>query len=137
MSASNESLLRDWVGAGDAGRLDDFATYLDPDVVVHAPLGLSTRGVDAERAVWKQALDAFPDIHHEIQEVISVGSTVAARVVVSGTQQGEFAGIAPTGKTFTVDQAIFAHVRDGKIVELWEIVDGASFREQLEPPRNA
>jgi predicted ester cyclase len=134
MPATNEFVLRNWVEAGDADRLEEFATYLDPEVVVHAPLGLSTRGVDAERAVWRKALDAFPDIRHEIREIISVGSTVAARVVVTGTQEGEFAGIAPRGRTFTLDQAIFAHVRHGQIVELWEIIDGASFRDQLEPP---
>lgn len=137
MTPSNESVLRNWVETGDSGRLEDFATYLDPEVVVHAPLGLSTRGVAAEKAVWRKALDAFPDIRHEIQEVISVGSTVAARVVVTGTQTGEFAGIPSSGKSFTIDQAIFAHVRHGKIVELWEIVDGASFQEQLDSPRQA
>lgn len=30
-----------------------------------------------------------------------------------------------------MDQAVFAHIRDGKIAELWEIVDVASLREQL------
>lgn len=137
MTATNESLLRQWVAAGDAGRLGDFDTYLDPQVVVHAPLGLSTRGVDAEKAAWKKALGAFPDIRHEIQEVLSVASTVAARVVVTGTHRGEFVGIAPTGRKFTVDQAIFAHFRHGRIFALWEIVDGASFKEQLEPASEA
>ena len=85
--------------------------------------------------MWRKALDAFSDICQEIQEVISVGSTVAARVAVTGTQEGEFAGIAQCGKSFTVDQAILAHVRRGQIVELWGIVDGASFREQLASPR--
>jgi hypothetical protein len=71
MPVTNESVLRNWVEAGDADRLEDFAAYLDAEVVVHAPLGLSTRGVDAERAVWRKALDAFPDIRHAIQEVIA------------------------------------------------------------------
>ena len=134
MTIANESLLREWVAAGDAGQLDAFDEYLDADVVVHAPLGLSSRGVDAEKQVWRRALTAFPDLGHDIQEILTVGSTAAARVVVTGTHEGEFVEIAPTGRRFTLDQAIFAHVRRAKIVELWEIVDGASLREQLEPP---
>jgi predicted ester cyclase len=133
MPSVNESLLRNWVAAGDAGQLDAFDEYLDQEVVVHAPLGLSSRGVDAEKEGWKRVLTAFPDLRHDIQEVLSAGSTVMARVVVTGTHEGEFAGIAPNGRTFTLDQAIFAHVGRGKIVELWEIVDGASLKEQLQP----
>ena len=134
MTSPNESLLREWVEAGDDGRLDAFDEYLDAEVVVHAPLGLSSRGIDEERRVWKRALTAFPDLHHDVQEVLGSGSSVAARVVVTGSHEREFVGIAPTGRRFTVDQAIFAHVREANIVELWEIVDGASLKEQLEAP---
>ena len=128
---SGESILEKWFAAGDAGDLDAFDSYLHPDVVVHAPLGLSTRGVAAEKQVWREALTAMPDIRHEIQEVFVSGSTVAARVVVTGTHQKDFGGIPASGRTFTIDQALFAHVEDGKIVEAWEIVDSASLLRQL------
>ena len=126
-----DSLLERWFAAGDAGNLDAFDDFLHPDVVVHAPMGLSTEGPEAEKAVWRDALRAMPDIGHDIQEVISVGSTIAARAVVTGTLQGDFAGISATGKRFQVDQGLFAHVRDEKIVEAWEIVDTASLLRQL------
>lgn len=125
------SLLERWFAAGDAGNLDAFDDFLHPDVVVHSPMGLSTEGSEAEKAVWRDALRAMPDIIHDIQEVISVGSTIAARAVVTGTLQGDFAGISATGKRFQVDQGLFAHVRDDKIVEAWEIVDTASLLRQL------
>ncbi len=47
-------LLRDWLAA-DRGDVDAFDRYLHPGVIVHAPLGLSTRGVEAEKAVWADA----------------------------------------------------------------------------------
>ena len=126
-----EQVLRAWVAAADAGRFDAFEEYLHPDLVVHAPLGLSTTGIDEERAVWRDALAAMPDLRHEVQEVVASGSTVSARVVVSGTHDGDFAGIPRTGRSFTVDQVLFAHLRDGRIAELWEIVDTASLLTQL------
>ena len=124
-------MLREWVDAADGGRFHEFEHYLHPEVVVHAPLGLSTEGIDAERAVWRDALAAMPDLRHEVQEVVASGSTVSARVVVSGTHDGDFAGIPRTGRSFTVDQVLFAHLRDGRIIELWEIVDTASLLTQL------
>jgi steroid delta-isomerase-like uncharacterized protein len=131
VTVGEASLLERWFAAGDAGDLDAFDDFLHPDVVVHAPMGLSSEGPDAEKAVWRDALRAMPDIRHEIQEVISVGPTIAARAVVTGTLQGDFAGITANGKSFRVDQGLFARVRDDKIVEAWEIVDTASLLRQL------
>lgn len=125
------SLLERWFAAGDAGDFDVFDEVLHPDVVVHAPMGLSTTGPDAEKDVWRDARRAMPDIVHDIHDVIDNGSTIAARAVVTGTLQGDFAGIQANGRSFSVDQALFAHVRDGKIVEAWEIVDTASLLRQL------
>ena len=127
----HERLLRDWLAAGDRGDLDAFDRYLHPAVIVHAPLGLSTKGVEAERAVWASAKAAMPNIHHEVQESLALESRAVARVVVTGTLIREFAGISADGKSFMVDQVIFAHVEDGLIVEAWEIADTGSLLRQL------
>lgn len=125
------SLLERWFAAGDAGDFEAFDDFLHPDVVVHAPMGLSTEGPEAEKQVWRDALRAMPDIHHDLQEVITAGTTIAARAVVTGTLQSDFAGITASGKSFRIDQGLFAHVRDGKIIEAWEIVDTASLLRQV------
>lgn len=118
-----KSLLEQWLAAADAGDLDAFDEYLHPDVVVHAPLGLSSRGIDEERAVWRAALDAMPDLRHDVQEVVTEGSSTAARVVVTGTIVRTFAGVEPSEEPFQLDQVVFAHIRDGKAEEVWEIAD--------------
>ena len=127
----SDSLLRRWIAAGDAGDFGAFDELLHPDVIVHAPLGLSTRGREAEKRVWEEALAAMPGIRHEIHDVFVADSTEAARAVITGTLISEFGGIAGSGKSFTVDQGLFAHVRDGLIVEAWEIVDTVSLMRQL------
>ena len=119
------------VGAGDRGDVEEFDRYLHPDVVVHAPLGLSTTGVHSEKAVWADAKRAMPDLHHHVQETISSGSRASARVVVTGTLTGEFAGITADGKPFQIDQVIFAHFDGGLIVEAWEIADTGSLLTQI------
>ena len=129
---SNERVLCDWLAAGDRGDVDEFDRYLHPEVVVHAPLGLSTTGIDAERAVWADAKQAMPDIRHEVQETLSSGKRAMARVVVTATMRGEFAGISAAGRSFEIDQIVFAHFRDGLIVEAWEIADTGSLLRQLD-----
>jgi hypothetical protein len=45
-----KSLLEKWLEAGDAGDVEAFDEYLHADVIVHAPLGLSTQGIAREVA---------------------------------------------------------------------------------------
>ena len=43
--------------------------------------------------------NAFPDLHHEIVDMVAEGEDkVAIRVINTGTHKGEFQGIAATGK---------------------------------------
>jgi predicted ester cyclase len=122
----DRSIIERWLAAGDAGDLDVFDEILHPDVRVHAPLGLSTTGIEGEKRVWRDARAAIPDLKHELQEVIAEGGSVSARVIVTGTLQASFGGVAASGGSFRIDQLVFAHVRDGRAVEIWELVDTAS-----------
>jgi predicted ester cyclase len=112
-----------WLAAGDRGDVDAFDDLIHPDAVIHAPRGLSTTSVDDEKAVWREALAAIPDLRHEVQEVVVDGDVEMARVIVTGTPAATFAGVEPSGRSFRMDQAVITHLRDGKIVEAWEIAD--------------
>jgi predicted ester cyclase len=120
-----------WLAAGDAGDLDAFDELLQKDVVVHAPLELSTTNIDDEKAVWKQALAAMPDLRHDVQEVVVDGEVEMARVVVTGTIAASFAGVEGSGRHFRIDQAVITHLRDGKVIEAWEIADITALRAQV------
>ena len=120
-----------WFAAGDAGDFDAFDDLLHADVVVHAPRGLSTTSADEEKAVWRDALAAMPDLRHEVQEVLVDGDVEMARVVVTGTMSTSFAGIEGTGRAFRIDQAVITHLRDGKVAEAWEIADIGALEAQV------
>lgn len=120
-----------WLAAGDAGDFDAFDELLDPDVVVHAPLGLSSADIDDEKAVWEEALAAMPDLRHDVQEVVVNGNVEMARVVVTGTMAASFGGVEGSGRSFRIDQAVIIHLRNGKVVEAWEIADIAALRAQV------
>ena len=125
------SLLEQLFASGDAGELDRFSALLHDSVVVHAPFGLSTVGVEAERESWRRARAAMPDLSHEFRAVTCDGSYESARCVVTGTLTGEYGGLRAEGAHFRVEQGLFALIEEGKIVELWEIVDAESLLAQL------
>lgn len=130
--SAQRSVLESLFAAGDAGELDSFELYLHEDVVVHAPAGLSTVGIESEKESWRRAKAAMADLHHEFAEVLTTPSREAVRAVVSGTMRGSYGGLSAEGRRFAADQAVFARLRDGKISELWEIVDVAAIKAQLE-----
>lgn len=126
-----ELLLRGYLAAGDRGDLDKLGDYLHEDVIIHDPGGQTTKGLEHEKETWRKARESMPGLRHEVQEVIVAGNVIAARVQLSEALVGQFAGIAGEGQKFKIDQALFMHIRDGKVEELRAIVDSENFRKQV------
>jgi len=75
--------------------------------------------------------NAFPDLHHEIVDMVAEGDKVAIRLNVTGTHKGEFQGIPPTGKKLSLDEMGFISIIDGKIVEGWISADTMGLMQQI------
>lgn len=131
MGDMSSTVVFRWLAAGDAGDLEAFDGLLHPDAIVHAPAGLSTTSADEEKAVWRAALSAMPDLRHDVQEVVVEGNVEMARVVVTGTLMAAFGGVEGTAGSFRIDQAVITHLREGKVVEAWEIADVGALRAQV------
>ena len=127
------SVVARWLAAGDSGDVEAFDDFLHGDVVVHAPRGLSTEDLEAEKRVWRDAVAAMPDLRHEVQEVVAQGKVEMARVIVTGTLRHDFAGIPGSGRSFHIDQAVICHLDSGKIAEAWEIADVGSLDDHVSP----
>ena len=125
-----QSVVLRWLAAGDSGDVEAFDDLLHRDVVVHAPRGLSTNDLESEKQVWRDAVAAMPDLHHEVQEVVALGNVEMARVIVTGTLRHDFAGVPASGRPFRMDQAVICHLDDGKVTEAWEIADVGSLHDQ-------
>jgi steroid delta-isomerase-like uncharacterized protein len=79
---------------------------------------------------------AMPDLHMAMDHIIAEGDRLAFRVTMTGTLTGQYMGIPPTGKRFTLPVAAFIRYEDGKEVEAESIADQASMYQQLgiKPP---
>ena len=56
---------------------------------------------------------------------------MALRFTFHGSHQGEFMGIAPTGKQVTMSGINIFRIADGKIVEMWNQEDVLGMMQQL------
>ena len=75
--------------------------------------------------------NAFPDLHHEIVDMVAEGDKVAIRLSVTGTHKEEFQGIPPTGKKLSLYEMGFITIIDGKITEGWISADTMRLLQQL------
>jgi predicted ester cyclase len=109
MEAYLEALLTD----------GDFAQYLADDVVITImDTGQEVSGkqavVDTIVALHQQIFVAQP----ELTGLVVGDGTAAAELVFAGTHEGEFAGIAPTGKAVRVPYAAFYDLADGQVTAI-------------------
>ena len=76
-------------------------------------------------------LTAFPDTHWAVEEQIAEGENVVTRFTMTGTHQGSFMGIPPTGKSIKVAGVVFDVVRDNQFVESRIMIDNLTLLQQL------
>jgi predicted ester cyclase len=103
--------------------------YIRPAFVDHTP-GLPS-GLDGAKQGIVGFLTGFPDIHFAIEDQIAEGDKVVARLTMSGTHQGEFAGVPPTGKQVSVTGIDVWRVHNGKCAEHWLALDNLGLMQQL------
>ncbi len=106
-------------------------TFIDPNQIDHnAPPGMPG-GIEGARQVVAMFWTAFPDLHVTVEDMIAEGDKVVARVTFSGTQQGAFMGIPPTGKHATWKVIDINRIAGGKSVEHWMEMDALGMMQQL------
>jgi predicted ester cyclase len=79
----------------------------------------------------QQFFTAFPDTQAIIEDLIGEGDKVVARLLVSGTNNGPFAGQPPTGKKVQFRSIRVYRIADNKIVQSWAMQDRLGLMEQL------
>jgi len=74
---------------------------------------------------------AFPDLHFEIQELVTSEDKVVVRWTTTGTHQGQLLGIAPTGKSTTVMGISFYRLVGNQLVDECTVWDTMGMMQQL------
>jgi hypothetical protein len=71
------------------------------------PLGTTFPGIEGVRNFYHAIATALPDLHIEVRSEYDVLGCSIREVVVTGTQQGEFAGVKPLGNKIRIEMALF------------------------------
>ena len=128
----NEALVRRYfeqaLSRADWEALDALVAgdYVDHEAVPNIP---------PTRAGLKQKYELLrggcPDLRFVIEDLVSAGDRVAARVTVRGTHTQPFLGRAPTGRQMAAGKHSIYRIADGQIVEHWGVFDQVTMMAQL------
>ena len=76
--------------------------------------------------------NAFSDLKAEVEQLVGEGEFVVSRLKVSGKHTGDLMGMGPTGKKVVLKGILnMMRIRNGKVVEEWEVFDEMLFMKQL------
>lgn len=123
-----EQLMNDYFALrrGDHSKLDvlaeSFTFHLATDEI-HGPDGLVAMQEEIERA--------FPDGNLEVHDMLVSDDVAFWDWTMTGTHEGEFNGIEPTGRTVALNGISKTTIADGKIQENWAYFDSQDLMAQL------
>ena len=113
------------------GDIDSAAQFVWDDVTEQVPLPGQGPGLEGLKGVLRGMRLAFPDLNFTIQEQVAEGNKVASRFEWTGTHQGEFLGIPPTGRHVRVWGIVIDRLEEGRIKDTRIIMDTLGLMAQM------
>lgn len=116
----NVAAVRDFIKrAWNAGDPSVFDEHLAADIA-------HPGGRDGFRAMVLGFRSAFPDRAMEVHDMFGVDDKVVTRFTMRGTHEGDFLGIASTGRNVAFDGIAIDVMHDGQRVNGWAQLDRMS-----------
>ena len=119
---ANKRLYRDLIDTLVNKRQPDAADrFIAEGLIEHNPN--IPQGLAGRKRFLAALLAGFSDYHGEIQEILAEGDRIVVRTLWTGTQDGPFLGLPPSGRKVRFTTADFFRIENGKLAEHWDVVD--------------
>ncbi|WP_395599764.1 ester cyclase [Pseudomonas sp. B19125] len=105
--------------------------FVHPQVTYNA----TTVGLAGYRAMLERDFREIPDLVFRIQLLVADPPTIASRLNFNVSPKGEFFELPINGRTVSFDENVFYECRDGKIAQVWSVIDKAAIAQQLTPDK--
>jgi predicted ester cyclase len=135
LAKENRRLLQEFIDALTAHDMQRFKSlYVAEGYVQHQALATNAGSVTGREAVvtyFAKRIAAFPDLVVTSDVSLVDSELICANLIYSGTHQGEYLGVAATGKRVTFNSTDIIRVRKGKFFEHWGAADLFGLLAQL------
>jgi steroid delta-isomerase-like uncharacterized protein len=131
VSAANKALIQQYVEAWNTWNFAVMDKIVAPDFSVHAFGRAEVKGLEALKQLATVSRATFPDGRFTVESIIAEGDLVAIHWSWHGTHQGEYLGIAATGKQVTETGTSFYRIAGSTIAEMWGDENTLGLLQQL------
>jgi steroid delta-isomerase-like uncharacterized protein len=115
----------------NSGNFDVFDEVVAPDVVDHDPAPEQGPGPQGFKDMFATMRAAFPDMEVTPEHMTATEDDVALAYTITGTHQGDFLGVAPTGRKVTARGVQIGRFENGRLAERWGSSDQFAILQQL------
>lgn len=127
-----KAVVRRFFEAWNDADEDGIKEVVAADAKGHNPIEPSVPpSPEGEKQLMEMYHAAFSDATIHVEDVLAEGDNVAVRWQGTGTHEGEFMGIEPTGQKIEIVGFEIDRVVDGQIVESWGLFDAFGLMQQL------
>ncbi|NIY71078.1 SnoaL-like domain-containing protein [Marivivens donghaensis] len=88
-------------------------------------------GLSGYRKMLERDFREIPDLRFNIGLLIAEPPHIAAKLEFDCTPMGEFFGLPINGKRVQFDENVFYRFEDGKVRQVWSVIDRKSVEDQL------
>jgi predicted ester cyclase len=128
--SDKEATLRRAVSHWNASELDRYLQMYGEEAVLHG-YGQEPIGKAEAAGFYAEMMEAFPGSQVHLDDLIDVGDRLVIRYTQTGKQLGEFMGIPPSGREFSLVGICIDRHAGGKVVERYSVADMTAVFEQL------
>ncbi|PBB37429.1 ester cyclase [Mesorhizobium sp. WSM3868] len=121
------SLYKDYIACLNEQDWDNLGQFVGEEVQYNG----ETVGLSGYRRMLEGDFQAIPDLRFNIELLVSEPPRVAARLHFDCRPKGMLFGLPVNGRRVTFAENVFYEFRDGRIREVWSVIDKAAIQAQL------
>jgi predicted ester cyclase len=127
MTTTNEAHYLRYISFLNERRLDDLSEFVQERLIYN---GKAMTRIDYQNFIARD-IAAAPDLYFDVHLLVVKDDTIACRINFNCTPQSEFLGFRPNGKAISFSEHVFYQLKNGKIAEVWSLIDKMSIQSQL------
>ena len=122
-----EHVYRDYITTLNERRFADLNRFVHQEIAYNGELWTRER----YQSLLTEDVRHVPDLHYSIALLVVGASHVAARLWFECSPRREFLGIDTRGQRISFAEHVFYRFHEGRIQEVWSVIDTDGIRRQL------
>ncbi|WP_460087254.1 ester cyclase [Pseudomonas sp. H1_B04] len=127
MTSNLADIYNDYITCLNAQDWENLGLFVHQEVVHNA----RRLGLHGYRGMLEANYRDIPDLRFEVEFLVIDPPKLAARLGFNCTPAGEFLGLAVNGTRIAFTENVFYAFEDGRIREVWSIIDKQAIEAQL------